>query len=763
MKLFRRKSTRDLLGVHEISDSRVVTAHGERGFLFLSPTNTSVLSREAMVERIEALAGVFKSLDSLELICLDASESFTGNQVFLRRRLEEETVPQIRDLLARDAAHLEEIRLGTISSRRFLLSIPLDGLSHREALACLDRTEQLLQERGFRPRRPDREELKGLMALYFARDLSQELPDLDGGLAGEKDFLDLIAPAAVRFAPDHFLFGGTCRSVWALRSYPASTQTQALLSHLGERPGVTIHIYLRHVAGQEEGKLLSNAVNRSRLVQSSVSDPRKLAAAAGSLQDVDQVAASLTRDRESLVHCAVYLELAAEDLDGLRQLQAEVRAELSRCRLDVDRLVLCQQRGFQTVQPWGRNVFASQFERVLPLSSAANLYPLHYSGRTDPHGFYLGRDRFGSNVIVDLDRRTEDRTNGHALVLGNSGQGKSFLIKLLVCNILESGKTVVCLDAENEYADLAESLNGCFMDMGGGATIINPLEPKSWEGGVSRLSRHISFLRDWFAAYKDFPTEQLDVIELMVARLYARWGLTDDRDLDGLTPRDFPILADLYALMEETLRDYSGEAEPLYTAGQLQDALLGLHSLCVGAESRFFNGHTNVTSARFLVFGVHSIQQASKNVRDAAMFNILSYMSHQLLHQGNAAAVLDELHVFLSDLAAISYIRDMVKRARKAGSIVIMGSQNLDDFNMEGVRDLTRPLFAIPAYQFLFNAGSVDKHFYMDHLQLTDSEYERVRSARKTNCLFKCGGERFLLEVHAPEYKAGLFGSGGGT
>ena len=90
MKLFRHKSTRDLLGVHEISDGRVVTAHGERGFLFLSPTNTSVLSREAMAERIEALAGVFKSLDSLELIGLAASEIYTDNQVFLRRRLEQE-------------------------------------------------------------------------------------------------------------------------------------------------------------------------------------------------------------------------------------------------------------------------------------------------------------------------------------------------------------------------------------------------------------------------------------------------------------------------------------------------------------------------------------------------------------------------------------------------------------------------------------------------------------------------------------------------
>ena len=29
-------------------------------------------------------------------------------------------------------------------------------------------------------------------------------------------------------------------------------------------------------------------------------------------------------------------------------------------------------------------------------------------------------------------------------------------------------------------------------------------------------------------------------------------------------------------------------------------------------------------------------------------------------------------------------------------------------------------------------------------------------------CLYKCGIERFLLEVHAPEHKAALFGSAGG-
>ena len=33
-------------------------------------------------------------------------------------------------------------------------------------------------------------------------------------------------------------------------------------------------------------------------------------------------------------------------------------------------------------------------ERVLPARSVANLYPMNYSGKTDPKGFFIGRDRF---------------------------------------------------------------------------------------------------------------------------------------------------------------------------------------------------------------------------------------------------------------------------------------------------------------------------------------------------------------------------------
>lgn len=184
--------------------------------------------------------------------------------------------------------------------------------------------------------------------------------------------------------------------------------------------------------------------------------------------------------------------------------------------------------------------------------------------------------------------------------------------------------------------------------------------------------------------------------------------------------------------------------------------------MCIGAESKFFNGHTNITSDRFIVFGVKGLLQASKNVKNAMLFNVLSFMSDKLLTEGNTAAAIDELYLFLTNLTAIEYIRNFMKRVRKKESSVILSSQNLEDFNIEGIREMTKPLFSIPTHQFLFNAGAVDARFYMDTLQLEESEYKLIRFPQRGVCLYKCGNERYNLAVHAPSYKEKLFGKAGG-
>lgn len=609
-----------------------------------------------------------------------------------------------------------------------------------------------------------------------------------------KDFFDCILPSTIKFMTDHYIIGDSYRCVWVIREYPPTTEEQAILAQLADRSGVTLRIYHRLVESMEQRKIVQNATRRNKLKTGS-DDMNETIEAQGNLQDVIELLANLRKNKEPLLHCSVFLEMKAKNLDALKELQSDIAMELTRSKISVDRLTLRQKEGFLSVLPVGSNQFGAQFERVLPASSVANLYPFNFSGKTDPQGLYIGRDKYGTNILVDFDRRAEDKTTSNILILGNSGQGKSYLLKLLLTNIRESGKRVICLDPESEYEELSEALGGCYIDFMSGQYTINPLEPKAWsdgqaepapnsrttisaenwfgardEGGVvpeaftrvTRLSQHIAFLKDFFRAYKDFNDAQIDTIEILLSKLYARFGITDSTDYSTKRPADFPIMEDFYKLCEEEFYGYDKQRKYLYTEEILQEVCLGIHSMCVGSESKYFNGHTNITDSNFLVFGVKGLMDTNKRLKDAMLFNVLSFMSNELLGKGNTAASIDELYLFLTNMTAIEYIRNAMKRVRKKDSSIILASQNIEDFLIPSIREFTKPLFSIPTHQFLFNAGQINPKEYMDALQVEPSEFELIKYPERGTCLYRCGNERYLLQVIAPEYKAAMFGKAGG-
>ena len=590
-----------------------------------------------------------------------------------------------------------------------------------------------------------------------------------------KDFFDMVVPSTIKFNVDHFVCGDSFRCVWAIKEYPPNTTDQAILSRFGDKEAVTLHMYTRFVDGLEQRKILQNASRKNKMLANS-NDLEDSVMGEGNLCDVVELMNDLRKNREPLLHCAVFVELSANSLDKLKELQADISMEMTREKLSVDRLTLRQKEGFIACMPCGHNVFGTQFERVLPASAVANCYPFNYSGKTDPHGFYIGRDKFGTNIIVDFDRRSDDKTNSNILILGNSGQGKSYLLKLILTNTRMSGKSVLCLDAEQEYKDLTNNLGGCYVDLMSGQYIINPLEPKEWSDNAddvdddapeafrkaTRLSQHISYLKDFFRVYKDFNDAQIDALEILLTRLYGKFGIHDNTDYDKLKPTDYPTMAEFYELCEKEYRAFDGSIKPLYSEDTLREVCLGLNSMCVGAESKYFNGYTNINNSDFLVFGVKGLMDTNKKLKDALLFNILSYMSNQLLGKGSTAASIDELYLFLTNMTSIEYIRNAMKRVRKKDSSIILASQNIEDFLIPGIREFTKPLFSIPTHHFLFNAGQINPKEYMDALQVEPSEFELIKYPERGTCLYRCGNERYLLQVIAPDYKSALFGKAGG-
>ena len=608
-----------------------------------------------------------------------------------------------------------------------------------------------------------------------------------------KDFFDMILPSTIKFFTDYYIVGDSYRSVWAVREYPPSTEEQAILSQLADRNGVTLRIYHRLVETMEQRKIIQNATRKNKL-KSSGNDVNETIEAQGNLQDVVTLMANLRKNKEPLLHCSVFIELKAKSKQKLKELQTDIAMELTRSKIEVDRLTLRQKEGFLSVNPIGSNQFGLLYERVLPASSVANLFPFNFSGKTDPNGLYIGRDKYGTNILVDFDRRTEDKTTSNILILGNSGQGKSYLLKLILTNIRESGKKIICLDPESEYEDMTNAFGGCYIDFMSGKYKINPLEPKAWNEQaelagnshtnidskidfdsceedlhipeaftkVTRLSQHIAFLKDFFRTYKNFTDAQLDTIEILLMKLYARFGITDSTDYSAKKPSDFPVMSDFYDLCEEEYMTYDRKRKYLYTEEVLQEVCLGIHSMCVGSESKYFNGHTNITDDSFLCFGVKGLLDTNKRLKDAMLFNILSYMSNKLLDEGNTVASIDELYLFLSNLTAIEYIRNAMKRVRKKDSAVILASQNIDDFLIPSVKEYTKPLFSIPIHHFLFFPGNINPKDFEDALMVEPNEYALIKFGERGTCLYRCGNERYLLLVQAPKYKSEIFGSAGG-
>ena len=608
-----------------------------------------------------------------------------------------------------------------------------------------------------------------------------------------QEFFDRISPSTVKFFTDHYICGNSYKSVWAVREYPPSTEEQAILSHLADRSGVTLRIYNRLVDSSEQRQIIQHAARRNKLM-TTVNDVTDSIEAENNLKDVVQLIADLRRNKEPLLHTAVFIELKASDEEKLKVLQSDILMELTRSKITVDKLVLRQKEGMLSALPFGHNAFGTLFERVLPASAVANLYPLNYSGKTDEKGFYIGRDKFGTNILVDFDKRSDDKTNANVLILGNSGQGKSYLMKLVLTNMRESGKSIICLDPEAEYEDLTNNLGGTYLDLMSGEYMINPLEPKSFgdqrDAGlishtsqkqesrsdscnnndsepeafrkVTRLSQHISYLKDFFRTYKDFTDAEIDTIEIMLMKLYARFDIYDLTDLDKLKATDYPVMEDLYNLIEKEYMIFDHEKKHLYTEENLQNICLGLHSMCKGAESKYFNGHTNIKDSEFLCFGVKGLMDTNKKLKDTLLFNILSYMSNQLLSRGNTVAAIDELYLFLTNLTAIEYIRNAMKRVRKKESSIVIASQNIEDFLLPEIKEFTKPLFSIPTHQFYFNPGNIEVQVFIDTLQLEMSEYDLVKYPARGSCLYRCGNERYLLQVIASDYKAKLFGKAGG-
>ena len=178
--LKQRQTTRQLMGIRRVTHHGVTVGSEELVFFLIYPENLSVLSLEAIGQRVRSFTALLKANPDTELLALDSQETFQANREFYRMRLEEETNPALRELLRQDLSHLDSVQSAAATAREFVLIERLDEKSAADESGLRQR-EKSLSGYGISLRLAEEQDVKRLLSVYYRQEmLSEEAENVDG-------------------------------------------------------------------------------------------------------------------------------------------------------------------------------------------------------------------------------------------------------------------------------------------------------------------------------------------------------------------------------------------------------------------------------------------------------------------------------------------------------------------------------------------------------------------------------------------------------
>lgn len=176
----RHQSTRQLMGINRITEHGVSTPYGDYVFFLIRPDNLSVLSEDAIRQRVGNLANLLSNRDEVTIMALDSRASFQHNKLFYQARLEEETEPAIRQLLQLDLEQLDELQTSSASKREFVIALRVTEKESSDPVV-LHQMEKSIANENIQVHLAERSDVKRLLAVYYLNDAAvNAVEDVDG-------------------------------------------------------------------------------------------------------------------------------------------------------------------------------------------------------------------------------------------------------------------------------------------------------------------------------------------------------------------------------------------------------------------------------------------------------------------------------------------------------------------------------------------------------------------------------------------------------
>ncbi|WP_033764316.1 VirB4 family type IV secretion/conjugal transfer ATPase [Helicobacter pylori] len=259
------------------------------------------------------------------------------------------------------------------------------------------------------------------------------------------------------------------------------------------------------------------------------------------------------------------------------------------------------------------------------------------------------------------------RVNGHTLVIGATGSGKSTLISYLMMSALKyQNMRLLAFDRMQGLYSFTEFFKGHYHD--GQSFSINPfcLEPNL---------QNLEFLQSFFLSMFDLaPSRDKEALEDMNAISSAIKSL-----YETLYPKDFSLLD-----FKETLKRTSSNQLGLSLEPYLNNPLFN-------ALNDAFN-----SSAFLNVINLDAITQNPKDLGLLAYYLFYKILEESRKNDSGFLVFLDEFKSYVENDLLNTKINALITQARKANGVVVLALQDI--YQLSGVKN---------AHSFLSNMGTL--------------------------------------------------------
>lgn len=529
------------------------------------------------------------------------------------------------------------------------------------------------------------------------------------------DFMDLLAPLRISEMPNYLKVDNQEIQMVSIKNYPLFIEG-GFLDRIINLPQVKASVTIKDSI--EQSKLL-NVLNSSFKAVLADYNSSKNISDVNEMQNLmnnyKMLIEQISANDEKIKEVSVVLAISGTKKQR-EEILKEIKTNAELYQIKVDIPTIRQMSAWQAFELTDKGL--SDYAMYLPTQTLASAFFFTENYHNDSTGWLLGEDcNYGLPTFFDQFTLTKSRTGHNMSVIGTTGSGKSYLLKLLITNEFARGTKLFLFDIENELEKLTNRCGGEYIDLSS-KSLINPLQIRyvstDDDEETSILGKHLGFLENFFStAFEDISEKELVVLLDIVEKFYNTRGITKKTSLEefeNMTAKDYPIFSDLYAyLLEEQKNTKTKELERI-----LVNIEVLLKRMVTGQDGNLYNGITTIDlSNNLVVFNLQELLfNSSRRLINTQMINLLTYLSNEIVDnkkkndkknkKQNMLIVVDEFHYFIDEdnPTLLKYFGQMARRLRKYNAGIVVATQQPADLTTSaGVLRHASSLFGNCQYQ----------------------------------------------------------------